>query len=64
MSEQFTTTYTSAASPAPQVVIQQQDQIMRQQDQSLDQLSRSVATLHRMGNEIHGELVHQVHPAP
>eukprot|EP00325_Prymnesiales_sp_UTEX-LB-985_P032804 CAMPEP_0174731006 /NCGR_PEP_ID=MMETSP1094-20130205/56697_1 /TAXON_ID=156173 /ORGANISM="Chrysochromulina brevifilum, Strain UTEX LB 985" /LENGTH=97 /DNA_ID=CAMNT_0015933345 /DNA_START=62 /DNA_END=352 /DNA_ORIENTATION=+ len=61
MSEPFTTTYTAAtnAPPAPHVVIQQQDQIMRQQDSQLDQLSRSVATLHRMGNEIHGELLHQ-----
>lgn len=45
------------ASIAP--VLMQQDQIIRQQDQSLDQLSRSVATLNRMGHEIHGELRHQ-----
>ena len=41
--------------------MQQQDHIIRQQDQSLDQLSRYVATLHRMGNEIHGELISQSH---
>ena len=49
----------SAQQPQPNTVLQQQDQIIRQQDQSLDQLSNSVATLHRMGNEIHGELTQQ-----
>ena len=60
----FDTPYTAAgASPpvAPQAVLQQQDQIIRQQDQSLDSLARSVATLNRMGNDIHGELVAQSH---
>ena len=48
------------ARPAnPQSVLQQQDNVIRQQDESLDQLGRSVATLHRMGGEIHGELLHQ-----
>lgn len=60
----YETPYVSAgggtAKPAnTQAVLTQQDQIIRQQDESLDQLGRSVATLHRMGNEIHGELVHQ-----
>ena len=64
--QSFETPYTAAASappqqPQPQQVLQQQDHIIRQQDQSLDQLSRSVATLHRMGNEIHGELISQSH---
>lgn len=61
--DNFSTNYTSTlppAQPAPQIVIQQQDQVIRQQDQALDQLSASVATLHRMGNEIHGELTTQV----
>jgi len=63
-SDGFSTSYTSANNlpaqqPAPQVIIQQQDHVIRQQDQALDQLSASVATLHRMGNEIHGELITQ-----
>ena len=46
-------------SSRPQSVLAQQDQIIRQQDDNLDQLSSSVATLHRMGNEIRGELTQQ-----
>jgi hypothetical protein len=46
--------------PPPQVVIQQQDTVIRAQDKALDQLSASVGMLHRMGNEIHGELITQV----
>ena len=60
MSESYSTPYTSCGGPARSAPVQpqllQQDQIIRQQDQSLDQLSRSVATLHRMGSEINGEL--------
>jgi len=67
MADGFTTGYSSANNlreglapqPPPQVVIQQQDQVIRQQDQALDQLSASVGMLHRMGNEIHGELITQ-----
>ena len=70
MADGFTTGYSSANNlreglapqPPPQVVIQQQDQVIRQQDQALDQLSASVGMLHRMGNEIHGELITQVAP--
>jgi|EP00900_Chrysochromulina_parva_P025907 hypothetical protein len=46
--------------PPPQVVIQQQDTVIRAQDKALDQLSASVGMLHRMGNEIHSELITQV----
>ena len=45
----------------PQEVLRQQDQIIRQQDQSLEQISRSVGTLHRMGQEIRGEIAQQNH---
>jgi t-SNARE complex subunit (syntaxin) len=45
--------------PPPQVVIQQQDTVIRAQDKALDQLSASVGMLHRMGNEIHSELITQ-----
>ena len=60
MSESPYTSFGGPAAPAnPQSVLQSQDQIIRQQDQSLDALGRSVATLNRMGHEIHGELLHQ-----
>ena len=60
------TSFDDSARPLPPVppagpvqTLASQDEIMRQQDAQLDQLSRSVATLHRMGNEIHGELLVQ-----
>ena len=61
----YSTPYTAAMPPArqaqPQEVLRQQDQIIRQQDQSLEQISRSVGTLHRMGQEIRGEISQQNH---